>query len=102
MVKKLRNEYKYNDEITNIGYVIASDIDNPYPENTSIKLLVHPAVTCMLNTNDYETRKYNFNNGTDNTNGSISNDNNKGQIEGYGPPVAFTCDSMLLLNFLIY
>uniref|UniRef100_W4VRG7 Putative phosphotidylinositol 3 kinase 68d n=1 Tax=Corethrella appendiculata TaxID=1370023 RepID=W4VRG7_9DIPT len=80
MVKQLRSEYKYDDSFTNIGHVVAAEFDYFYSVGTSIKLLVHPALDCF----DTNLQK-----------------NNKGQIEGYGPPIPFTCDITTTVEHVI-
>ncbi|XP_065090885.1 phosphatidylinositol 4-phosphate 3-kinase C2 domain-containing subunit beta [Ochlerotatus camptorhynchus] len=70
MVKQLRAQYRYDDPVSNVGHVVPSEFDNHYPEGTSIKLLVHPSHDCFTS---YDSQ-------------------NKGQIDGYGPPIPFTCD----------
>lgn len=109
MVKRIRSQYKYTDEHTNVGHVVASEYNNHYPEGTEIKLIVHPLLKgCVgseasnLTTNDTEQRSRHSPSalGTDSADtmnipvsGSTSSTSEKGQIEGYGPPVVFTCDS---------
>ncbi|XP_055528495.1 phosphatidylinositol 4-phosphate 3-kinase C2 domain-containing subunit beta [Wyeomyia smithii] len=70
MVKQLRAQYHYDEPQTNVGHVVASEFNNSYPQGTSIKLLVHPSLDCF---SSYDSE-------------------NKGQIDGYGPPIPFTCD----------
>ncbi|XP_058466396.1 phosphatidylinositol 4-phosphate 3-kinase C2 domain-containing subunit beta [Malaya genurostris] len=70
MVKQVRAQYRYDQPQTNVGHVVASEFDNHYPEGTSIKMLVHPSLDCFQS---YDS-------------------SNKGQIDGYGPPIPFTCD----------
>ncbi|XP_016845918.1 phosphatidylinositol 4-phosphate 3-kinase C2 domain-containing subunit beta isoform X2 [Nasonia vitripennis] len=41
MVKSVRGEFPFNDPSTNIGHVISPMMESSYPENTSIKLIVH-------------------------------------------------------------
>lgn len=69
-------QYRCDDSGSNVGHVVASEFDNHYPEGTSIKLLVHPALDCFTS---YDSQ-------------------NKGQIDGYGPPIPFTCDSEYCLG----
>lgn len=73
MVKELRMRYLHNDKHTNPGHIIASEFNYHYPLETSIKILVHPALKALLSTADL-TRT-------------------QGQVKGYGVPVVFTCDS---------
>lgn len=92
MVKALRSEYKFNDLTTNVGHVVAAEFSNIYPEKTSIKLLVHPAFECMIT-------------GVDRSHNSPETPNNyqeRGEVEGYGHPVVFTCDSKYLIHFSYY
>ncbi|XP_062564724.1 phosphatidylinositol 4-phosphate 3-kinase C2 domain-containing subunit beta [Armigeres subalbatus] len=70
MVKQLRAQFRYDDPDTNVGHIVASEFDNHYPDGTSIKLLVHPSLDCFTS---FDSQ-------------------NKGQIDGYGPPIPFTCD----------
>lgn len=73
MVKELRGGYQYDDDETNVGHVKALEIDSQYATNTSIKLLVYPEIKSLINCS------------------------NRGAIDGYGPPVQFTCDSKYAL-----
>lgn len=126
MVKRIRSQHKYNDEQTNVGHIVASEFDNHYPENTEIKLLVHPLLSgssatiasTKRNSNESDgsgksnsnsnsnSSSVKFRNSSNSLSGTSVGDRNsvklgnrsnvhnqKGQIEGYGPPVAFTCDS---------
>lgn len=88
MAKALRQQYKYNDSTTNLGYVTAAEFSNLCPEGTSIKLLVHPALECLM-TADVGSRLSRSNSEASSLN------NGKGQHVGYGAPVPFTCDSKL-------
>ena len=72
MVEELRSEYKFNDSITNVGHVIASQLPYQNLGEKSIKLVVHPELN-TLKKNIESTRD--------------------GSIEGYGVPIVFTCDS---------
>lgn len=85
MVLDIRSKYKYDDLITNVGHVVASEFPIKRPdmsEHSSIKLLVHPTLDIVKNPvilrNDSEGTSFN---------------SERGQIEGYAPPVVFTCDS---------
>uniref|UniRef100_A0A1I8M8C7 Uncharacterized protein n=2 Tax=Musca domestica TaxID=7370 RepID=A0A1I8M8C7_MUSDO len=73
MVKKLRQNYPYDDETTNVGHIIASEFNYHYPFETSIKILVHPALNALFPDAEAATI-------------------NGGQFKGYGSPVIFTCD----------
>ncbi len=86
MAKALRQQYKYNDSTTNLGYVTAAEFSNLCPEGTSIKLLVHPALECL--TTDVGNNRLSRSNSE-----ASSLNNGKGQHLGYGPAVPFTCDS---------
>lgn len=83
MVKELRQRYPYDDEVNNIGHIIASEFNYHYPLETSIKILVHPMLTAL------------FPNVT-------SSSANKGQFKGYGAPVVFTCDSKFSFYLVEY
>lgn len=83
MVRRLRAEYKYTDRRTNVGHVVAAEFNNRYAEGTSIKLLVHPALECF---------------GVD---GNGGDGIERGQVEGYGAPVAFTCDISTTVEHVI-
>lgn len=91
MVKHVRSQYAHDDKSTNVGHVVAAEFSNLYPEETSIKLLVHPSLECM----SAERSKSSSNGGGGGGSGDTITMNNleKGQVEGYGPPVVFTCDS---------
>ncbi|XP_053679489.1 phosphatidylinositol 4-phosphate 3-kinase C2 domain-containing subunit beta [Anopheles nili] len=78
MVKQLRDQYHFEDEGTNVGHIVAAEFDNRYQEGTSIKLLVHPALDCFS-----------------------EGDQTKGQIDGYGPPIPFTCDITTTVEHVI-
>lgn len=95
MAKNLRQQYKYNDSTTNLGYVTAAEFNNLCPEGTSIKLLVHPAFECLISNSG--------NNRLSRSSSEASSLNNgKGSFEGYGPPVPFTCDSTFkCFNFIL-
>lgn len=71
MVKRVRSEFRCTDQRTNPGHVIACEFNNHYPEGTEIKLIVHPALADDAAAAGVE----------------------RGQIDRYGPPVTFTCDS---------
>lgn len=100
MVKEIRSEYKCADEKTNIGHVVATEFNNNYVEDTSIKLLVHPLMKAFNVEAVVEEMAEALGSGSggderrsrSSTEG-ISVNNEKGSVEGYGPPVVFTCDS---------
>lgn len=48
MVKELRSKYLYNDEVSNIGHIVAAQFENKYMSETSIKLLVFPSNECFI------------------------------------------------------
>ncbi|XP_073842946.1 phosphatidylinositol-4-phosphate 3-kinase catalytic subunit Pi3K68D [Musca autumnalis] len=73
MVKELRQNYPHNDETTNVGHIIASEFNYHYHYETSIKILVHPALNALFPDAEAATL-------------------NGGQFKGYGAPVIFTCD----------
>ncbi|KAH8315286.1 hypothetical protein KR074_003629 [Drosophila pseudoananassae] len=73
MVKQLRARYPHDDAPTNVGHVVAAEFDYHYMMNTSIKVIVHPA----LNTLQPH---------------ALSSSMAKEQVKGYGMPVTFTCD----------
>lgn len=94
MAKNLRQQYKYNDSTTNLGFVTAAEFINLCPEGTSIKLLVHPALECL--TSDIGNNRL-----SRSSSEASSLNNGKGQHMGYGPPVPFTCDSKQIVNFIL-
>ncbi|XP_018801021.1 PREDICTED: phosphatidylinositol 4-phosphate 3-kinase C2 domain-containing subunit beta [Bactrocera latifrons] len=81
MVKELRMRYLYNDKRTNPGHIIASEFNYHYPLETSIKILVHPALKAMLPGAEL-TRT-------------------QGQVKGYGVPIVFTCDINTAVELVI-
>lgn len=96
-MKNVRSKFKFNDERTNVGHIVAAEYDNHYPEGTEIKLLVHPYLNPTLNSmNRNSTSDSGIETSMSDTaiETNVLN-NQKGSIEGYGPPVAFTCDSKL-------
>lgn len=78
MVKELRSKYVYDDDESNIGHVIAAELDNKYMNVTSIKLLVYPSLECFQ--------------GKFNEPHTDRNQENYQKIEGYANPIVFTCD----------
>lgn len=93
-VKRVRSKFKYNDEVTNVGHIVAAEYNNHYPEGAHIKLLVHPLV--KGGTSNAPNRNSASDSGIEMTDAMTEQNginNEKGQIEGYGPPVVFTCDS---------
>lgn len=89
MVKVLRAQYVHTDTATNVGHVVAAEFSNLYPEETSIKLLVHPSIACLKSVVTAAAAAARPNSGPSSNVDGIE----KGQIDGYGPPVVFTCDS---------
>lgn len=101
-VKSVRSKFKYNDELTNVGHIVAAEYNNHYPDGTEIKLLVHPLVKggSVNQMNNNNNRNSAGDSGIEMSMADVSLaadingiNNQKGQIEGYGPPVVFTCDS---------
>lgn len=88
MVKQLRGKYVAADTTTNVGHIVAAEFYTKYPPETSIKLLVHPSLECL-------------NGGATMAEAAAGQATERGQVAGYGVPVAFTCDSKLNgLNWL--
>lgn len=81
MVKQLRARYPHDDAPTNVGHVVATEFDYHYMMNTSIKVIVHPA----LNTLQPH---------------ALSASMAKEQVKGYGMPVTFTCDSKYIFKYI--
>lgn len=102
-VKRVRSKFKYDDELTNVGHIVAAEYNNHYPDGTEIKLLVHPLVkgsSVNQTNNNNNNRNSAGDSGIEMSMADVSSatdyngiNNQKGQIEGYGPPVVFTCDS---------
>lgn len=98
-VKRVRSKFKYNDEQTNVGHIVAAEYNNHYPDGTEIKLLVHPLVKGGSVNQTNNNRNSAGDSGIEMSIADVSAtdyngiNNQKGQIEGYGPPVVFTCDS---------
>lgn len=97
-MKRVRSQFKYNDEITNVGHVVAAEYNNYYPDGTEIKLLVHPLVKGETINHTTTNRNSAGDSGIEMSAADVTSDQNgvnnqRGQIEGYGPPVIFTCDS---------
>lgn len=99
MVRRVRLQYKYDDLRTNIGHVMACEFDNLYQENISIKLLVHPALECL---NREAVNRYSVRSSTSSSLDGSALGTDKGQIDGYGPPVVFTCDSKYFIDRNIF
>uniref|UniRef100_A0A2M4A4P5 Putative phosphatidylinositol 3-kinase vps34 involved in signal transduction n=2 Tax=Anopheles triannulatus TaxID=58253 RepID=A0A2M4A4P5_9DIPT len=81
-VKQLRGRFHHDDAQTNVGHVVAAVFENRYPEGTSIKLLVHPSLDCFPGGGRHEQPP-------------------KGQLEGYGVPIPFTCDITTTVEHVI-
>ncbi|XP_067613396.1 phosphatidylinositol 4-phosphate 3-kinase C2 domain-containing subunit beta isoform X2 [Eurosta solidaginis] len=81
MVKELRMRYLYNDTQTNPGHVIASEFNYHYPLETSIKILVYPALKALHPLTEVA--------------------HHQGQVKGYGAPVVFTCDINTAVELVI-
>lgn len=98
MVKQIRAEHKHTDERTNVGHIVAAEFNNNYAESTSIKLLVHPLMKAFTAEAVVEEMAEALGGGGDdrrnrNSAEGISVNSERGSVEGYGPPVVFTCDS---------
>lgn len=110
MVRTVRAQYKYTDQRTNVGHIVASEFNNHYPDGTEIKLIVHPLlrggnsskrVSSGSMASRHSSSSLGSANGDRSNSGSsimsadetANRENEKGQFEGYGPPVVFTCDS---------
>jgi hypothetical protein len=79
MVKELRSKYSYDDESSNIGHIIAAELDSKYNnELTSIKLLVYPSYEC------FQSRFIEPH--------SDRNQETYQKLDGYANPIVFTCD----------
>lgn len=76
MVKELRSQYNYDDVDSNIGHIIAAELDNGYTNVSSIKLLVYPSKECFQNKlPDSQHSQENYE-----------------KLDGYINPIVFTCD----------
>ncbi|XP_017863725.1 PREDICTED: phosphatidylinositol 4-phosphate 3-kinase C2 domain-containing subunit alpha [Drosophila arizonae] len=73
MVRELRASYKHDDKKTNVGHIIAAEFNYHYMMDTSIKVIVHPAVNTLQPH-------------------ALSSSLAGEQVKGYGTPVTFTCD----------
>lgn len=78
MVKELRSKYLFNDEKSNIGHIVAAELDSKYMNVTSIKLLVYPSMECFPGrfTEPYSDRSQ----------------ETYQKLDGYANPIVFTCD----------
>lgn len=77
MVKELRSKYLYNDEVSNIGHIVAAQFDNKYMSETSIKLLVFPSKECFIKQGSKRLAE---------------NPVDANWLEDYVNPIIFTCD----------
>ncbi|EDV96661.1 phosphatidylinositol 4-phosphate 3-kinase C2 domain-containing subunit beta [Drosophila grimshawi] len=73
MVRQVRACYPNDDTETNVGHVIAAEFNYHYLMNTSIKIIVHPAINTLQPH-------------------AASNSQTGELVKGYGSPVTFTCD----------
>lgn len=80
MVKELRSKYLYDDESSNIGHIVAAQLDSKYINVSSIKILVYPSCECFTESNIYQQ--------------SVRNKSleNYQKLENYLAPIIFTCD----------
>lgn len=78
MVKELRSKYIYSNESSNIGHIVAAELDNKYMNVSSIKLLVYPSLECFQGrfTDPHGDR----------------NQENYQRLDGYTNPIVFTCE----------
>lgn len=77
MVKELRSKYLYNDEVSNIGHIVAAQFDNKYMSETSIKLLVFPSNECFTKQGSKRLSEKSV---------------DANWLEDYVNPIVFTCD----------
>lgn len=77
MVKELRSKYLYNDEVSNIGHIVAAQFDNKYMSETSIKLLVFPSNECFTKQGSKRLTEKTV---------------DINWLEDYVNPIIFTCD----------
>lgn len=75
-------QYKYDDEQSNVGHVVASEFDNVYFSDTSIKLLVYPSNECNRKKSEPNYRR----------------SSECGFLDGFSQPIIFTSDSECYLN----
>nr|CAA63485.1 phosphoinositide 3-kinase [Drosophila melanogaster] len=73
MVKEVRARYPHDDAPTNVGHVVAAEFNYHYMMDTSIKVIVHPALNTLQSN-------------------VLAASMGKEQVKGYGMPVTFTCD----------
>jgi phosphatidylinositol-4-phosphate 3-kinase len=80
MVKELRSKYLYSDETSNIGHIVAAQLDSKYLNVSSIKILVYPSIECYNEPNIYhQVARSKFL-------------ENYQKLDNYMTPVVFTCD----------
>jgi phosphatidylinositol-4-phosphate 3-kinase len=80
MIKELRSKYIYDDDASNIGHIVAAQLDSKYLNVSSIKILVYPSYECFEDPNKYMMASRNR---------CVENFQ---KLDGYCPPVIFTCD----------
>lgn len=79
MVKSLRSKYLFDDDESNVGHIIAAELDSSDIKVSSIKILVYPSLECFRGRNFVEPY-------------SERNQENYQKLEGYANPIVFTCD----------
>lgn len=79
MVKALRSKYVFDDDESNVGHIIAAELDSSDIKVSSIKILVYPSLECFQGRNYVEPY-------------SDRNQENYQKLEGYANPIVFTCD----------
>ena len=91
MVKELRSKYLYDDEESNIGHIVAAELDSQYLNVSSIKLIIYPALECFEGkyNEPHSDRTENFQ-----------------KLDGYAYPIVFTCDinsniALVIVNVLV-
>lgn len=72
-------KYKYDDEFSNVGHIVAAEFDSKYLTETSIKLIVYPSNDCFKK---HTPQRF--------------NDNESTLMDLYAAPITFTCDGMCL------
>lgn len=79
MVKSLRSKYVFDHDESNVGHIIAAELDSSDIKVSSIKILVYPSLECFQGRNYVEPF-------------SERNQENYQKLEGYANPIVFTCD----------
>jgi phosphatidylinositol-4-phosphate 3-kinase len=92
MVKELRSKYLHDDDESNIGHIVAAELDSQYLNVSSIKLIIYPSQECFE--------------GNYNEPPSDRNQENYQKLDGYANPIVFTCDinstvSLVIVNVLV-